>query len=63
MAPASAIEVGEDHWIVPLDPVKSWASGDANKNYGKPLPAKNGLSVLTLLVVRPVKMLNFGQFN
>mgnify|MGYP001249188219 CR=1 FL=1 len=36
--PASAIEVGEDHWIVPLDPVKSWASGDANKNYGKPLP-------------------------
>ena len=36
--PASAIEVGEDHWIVPLDPVKSWASGDVNKNYGKPLP-------------------------
>ena len=36
--PASAIEVGEDHWIVPLDPVKTWASGDANKNYGKPLP-------------------------
>ena len=36
--PASAMEVGEDHWIVPVDPVKSWASGDTNKNYGKPLP-------------------------
>lgn len=36
--PASAMEVGENHWIVPVDPVKSWASGDTNKNYGKPLP-------------------------
>lgn len=36
--PASAMEVGENHWIVPVDPVKSWASGDVNKNYGKPLP-------------------------
>ena len=36
--PASAMEVGENNWIVPIDPVKSWASGDANKNYGKPLP-------------------------
>ena len=37
---AAAIEVGENRWIVPLDAVKSWASGDANKNYGKPLPAE-----------------------
>ena len=36
--PASAMEVGENNWIVPLDAVKTWASGDANKNYGKPLP-------------------------
>jgi|TARA_R110002020_G_scaffold127857_2_gene286667 hypothetical protein len=36
--PASAIEVNETTWVVPVDPVKSWASGDVNKNYGKPLP-------------------------
>tara|TARA_R110000764_G_scaffold212412_2_gene298693 strand:- start:1475 stop:2716 length:1242 start_codon:yes stop_codon:yes gene_type:complete len=36
--PASAIEVTEGTWVVPVDPVKSWASGDVNKNYGKPLP-------------------------
>ena len=36
--PASAIEVNETTWVVPVDPVKSWASGDENKNYGKPLP-------------------------
>jgi len=38
--PGSAMEVGEDRWIVPLDAVKAWASGDANKNYGKPLPSE-----------------------
>tara|TARA_R110002020_G_scaffold17765_7_gene62061 strand:+ start:7898 stop:9157 length:1260 start_codon:yes stop_codon:yes gene_type:complete len=38
--PSSAIEVGDDKWIVPIDPVKSWASGDVNKRYGKPLPAE-----------------------
>ena len=36
--PASAIVVNETTWVVPVDPVKSWASGDENKNYGKPLP-------------------------
>ena len=38
--PSSAIEVSEGKWIVPIDPVKSWASGDVNKRYGKPLPAE-----------------------
>jgi len=38
--PSSAIEVGDDKWIVPIDPVKSWASGDVNKRYGKPLPTE-----------------------
>ena len=35
--PASAIVV-EGGWIVPVDPIKSWASGDVNKRYAKPLP-------------------------
>ena len=38
--PSSSIEVDEGKWIVPIDPVKSWASGDVNKRYGKPLPAE-----------------------
>lgn len=38
--PSSAIEIDDDKWIVPIDPVKSWASGDVNKRYGKPLPAE-----------------------
>lgn len=38
--PGSAIEVTEGTWIVPVDPVKVWQSGDSNKNYGKPLPAE-----------------------
>ena len=36
--PDAAIEVGENTWIVPVDAVKTWASGDKNKNYGRPLP-------------------------
>ena len=42
--PNSAMEVikGDDvnTWIVPLDNVKAFGSGDANKRYGKPLPAE-----------------------
>ena len=36
--PASAMVIDDNNWIVPVDPVKSWASGDVNKNYAKPLP-------------------------
>ena len=38
--PASAIEVDENKWIVPIDNIKAYTSGDVNKNYGKPLPAE-----------------------
>ena len=42
--PNAAMEVvkGDDvnTWIVPLDNVKAFSSGDANKRYGKPLPAE-----------------------
>jgi len=36
--PDMAIEISETVWIVPLDAVKTWQSGDTNKNYGRPLP-------------------------
>ncbi|WP_290625278.1 hypothetical protein [Altibacter sp.] len=36
--PDMAIEISETTWIVPIDAVKTWQSGDTNKNYGKPLP-------------------------
>jgi len=36
--PDMAIEIAETVWIVPLDAVKTWQSGDTNKNYGRPLP-------------------------
>lgn len=36
--PDMAIEISETVWIVPLDAVKTWQSGDTNKGYGKPLP-------------------------
>ena len=38
--PNSAIEVDENKWIVPLDNVKAFMSGDTNPRYGKPLPAE-----------------------
>ena len=38
--PNSAIEVDEDKWIVPIDNVKAFMSGDKNPRYGKPLPAE-----------------------
>ena len=38
--PNSAIEVDENKWIVPLDNIKTFTSGDVNKNYGRPLPAE-----------------------
>jgi hypothetical protein len=38
--PNSSIEVDEDKWIVPLDNIKSFMSGDSNPRYGKPLPAE-----------------------
>jgi len=42
--PNAAMEVdkGDDinTWIVPLDNIKSFNSGDVNKRYGKPLPAE-----------------------
>ena len=42
--PNAAMEVvkGDDvnTWIVPLDNVKAFSSGDVNKRYGKPLPAE-----------------------
>tara|TARA_R100000353_G_scaffold173555_1_gene140030 strand:+ start:1449 stop:2693 length:1245 start_codon:yes stop_codon:yes gene_type:complete len=38
--PNSSIEVEENKWIVPLDNIKSFMSGDANPRYGKPLPAE-----------------------
>ena len=36
--PPAAMETGDNTWIVPVDAVKTWASGDKNKNYGRPLP-------------------------
>ena len=36
--PDSAILITENTWIVPIDPVKNWQSGDINKGYGRPLP-------------------------
>ena len=39
--PDSAIAVDDDKWIIPIDSRKAWASGQANPNYGKPLPAEN----------------------
>jgi hypothetical protein len=36
--PEAAIEINEETWIVPIDAVKTWQSGDTNKGYGKPLP-------------------------
>ena len=38
--PNSAIEIDENKWIVPLDNVKAFMSGDTNPRYGKPLPAE-----------------------
>ena len=38
--PNSAIEVDENKWIVPVDNVKAFMSGDKNPRYGKPLPAE-----------------------
>ena len=38
--PNSAIEVDENRWIVPIDNVKSFMSGDTNPRFGKPLPAE-----------------------
>ena len=38
--PTSAIEVDENKWIVPLDNVKAFMSGDVNPRFGKPLPAE-----------------------
>jgi len=38
--PNSSIEVDENKWIVPLDNIKSFMSGDKNPRYGKPLPAE-----------------------
>tara|TARA_Y100000593_G_scaffold17268_1_gene34553 strand:+ start:25383 stop:26618 length:1236 start_codon:yes stop_codon:yes gene_type:complete len=38
--PASAIEVDDGKWIVPVDNVKAFMSGDSNPRYGKPLPAE-----------------------
>jgi|GEM_PF-4880606 len=35
--PDSAM-VAEDRWIIPINDRKNWASGDKNKDYGKPLP-------------------------
>ena len=35
--PDSAIEI-DDQWIIPLSDRPTWASGDKNKDYGKPLP-------------------------
>ena len=36
--PEAAIEINEETWIVPIDAVKTWQSGDTNKGYGQPLP-------------------------
>ena len=38
--PSSAIEVDENKWVVPIDNIKSFQSGDSNPRYGKPLPAE-----------------------
>lgn len=38
--PLSAIEVDEGKWIVPLDTVEAYSSGDKNKRFGQPLPAE-----------------------
>ena len=41
--PNSAMEVGtedDSKWIVPLDNIKTFSSGDVNPRYGKPLPAE-----------------------
>jgi len=38
--PNSAIEIDENKWIVPIDNIKSFMSGDTNPRYGKPLPAE-----------------------
>ena len=38
--PNSAIEVDENKWIVPIDNIKAFMSGDSNPRYGKPLPAE-----------------------
>ena len=35
--PDSAMEI-EGRWIIPINDRKAWASGDKNKDYGKPLP-------------------------
>ena len=35
--PDSAMEV-DGRWIIPINDRKTWASGDKNKDYGKPLP-------------------------
>ena len=39
--PDSAMAVDDDKWIIPIDSRKAWGSGQANPNYGKPLPAQN----------------------
>jgi hypothetical protein len=38
--PNCSIEVDEGKWIVPLDNVEAYSSGDKNKRFGKPLPAE-----------------------
>lgn len=38
--PNSSIEVDEGKWVVPLDNVEAYSSGDKNKRFGKPLPAE-----------------------
>tara|TARA_R110002020_G_scaffold49094_4_gene140048 strand:- start:520 stop:1728 length:1209 start_codon:yes stop_codon:yes gene_type:complete len=39
--PESAMEIDDDKWLIPVDSRKSWANGQPNKSYGKPLPAES----------------------
>ena len=39
--PDSALAVDDDKWLIPVDSRKAWASGQANPNYGKPLPTES----------------------
>jgi len=38
--PNSSMEIDENKWIVPIDNIKEFQSGDSNPRYGKPLPAE-----------------------
>lgn len=38
--PNSSIEVDEGKWIVPIDNLEAYSSGDKNSRFGKPLPAE-----------------------